>query len=120
MESRPARSSTSVLGTLSCHLIPRMRLRHRRWKLFSFFSWAAYVDHASLEYRRVLRTQALYTFIFVFSVRLLLDHTLLWSLDITAAAFAHPVVDLRFQGDIGADDRPQVLEPIDHVEFLTP
>ena len=88
MEGKPTCSSTSVLETLSCHLIPKMRLRHRRWKLFSFFSWAEYVDHASLEYRRVLRTQALYTFIYVLSVRLLLDHTLLLSLDTTTAAFA--------------------------------
>ena len=31
-----------------------------------------------------------------------------------------PAVDLRLQGDVGADDIPPVLEPIDHVEFLTP
>ena len=31
-----------------------------------------------------------------------------------------PAVDLRFQADVGADDRPQVLEAINHVEFLTP
>ena len=88
MEGRPAHLSTLVMGTLSRRLILRMHLRHRRWNLFSFFSWAEYVDHASLQYRRVHRTQALYSFIFVFSVRLLLDHTLLWSLDITTAAFA--------------------------------
>ena len=36
----------------------------------------------------MLKTQALYTCILVFAVRLLLDHTLLWSLDMTAEAFA--------------------------------
>ena len=33
-----ARSSTSVLVILSCQEMSRMRLRHRRWKLFNFFS----------------------------------------------------------------------------------
>ena len=33
-----ARSSTSVLVTLSCQEMSRMRLRHRKGKLFNFFS----------------------------------------------------------------------------------
>ena len=53
-----AHSRTSAFDTLSCHLMRRMRRRHLRWKLLSFFSWLAYVVHASLLYRRVLSTQA--------------------------------------------------------------
>ena len=37
-----APSSTSVLITLSCQEMSRMRLRHRRWKLFNFFSCHVY------------------------------------------------------------------------------
>ena len=36
---RPARSSTSVSGTLSCHLTPRSFLRLVVWKWFSLFAW---------------------------------------------------------------------------------
>ena len=35
---RPERSRTSVFGTLSLQLMPRMQWRHRRWKLFSLRS----------------------------------------------------------------------------------
>ena len=36
----------------------------------------------------MLRTQALYTCILVFTVRLLLSRTLVWNFDMTAKAFA--------------------------------
>ena len=49
MDGSPARSSTTVFGILSCHRMLSMRLRQRRWKLFSLFSWAAHVVQVSLE-----------------------------------------------------------------------
>ena len=39
MLGAPARIKTTLLDTLSCHLIPRIRRRHLRWKLFNFLSW---------------------------------------------------------------------------------
>ena len=41
MLGRPARDRTSVLGTLSCHDIPRMRRRILMWKVFSRLSCLA-------------------------------------------------------------------------------
>ena len=41
MLGRPARDRTSVLGTLSCHDIPRMRRRISLWKVFSRLSCLA-------------------------------------------------------------------------------
>ena len=53
-----ARFKTSALVTLSCHFMCKIRRKHLRWKLSSFFSWPAYVVHASLLYKSVLSTQA--------------------------------------------------------------
>ena len=60
----PAWCNTSLGVLLSCcHLMARILLKHRRWKLFSLFSWMDFVFHDSLPYKRVLSTQACYTFI---------------------------------------------------------
>ena len=75
MLGRPARDSTSLLVTLSCHDIPRMRRRLLMWKVFRRLPCLAYVVHVSLPYSRVLMTQVLYTAILVFVVNLGLIHT---------------------------------------------
>ena len=75
MVGRPARDRTSTLVTLSCQDMPKMRRMLLTWQLFSLFSCLAYVIHVSLPYNKVLRTQALYTAIFVFTVSLVFDHT---------------------------------------------
>ena len=58
MLREPAFSSTAVLVILSCHVMPRIRRRQRRWKLSRRFSCLAYVVQDSLLYSRVLRTHA--------------------------------------------------------------
>ena len=74
MVGRPARDRTSTLVTLSCQDMPKMRRMLLTWKVLSLFSCLAYVVHISLPYNKVLRTQALYTAIFVFTVSLVFDH----------------------------------------------
>lgn len=64
-----------MLGTLSCHDIPRMRRMLLMWKVFRRLSCLAYVVHVSLLYSSVLMTQTLYTAIKVFTVSLGLVHT---------------------------------------------
>ena len=44
----PAFSSINVLVTLSCHMIPRIRLRQRMWNTFNHFSWCARIVQDSL------------------------------------------------------------------------
>ena len=39
MDGTPALKSTSLLGTLSCHVIPRILGRQLRWNTSSFCSW---------------------------------------------------------------------------------
>ena len=75
MLGRPARDKNSVLGTLSCHDIARMRRRLLMWKVVRRLSCLVYVVHVSLPYSSVLITQALYTAILVFLVNLELVHT---------------------------------------------
>ena len=43
-----ARNRTSLFGTLPCHLMPRMRRRHLKWKLLSLRSRDVQVVHACL------------------------------------------------------------------------
>ena len=81
MEGSLVCSSMSMSGIPCCHHMPSMHLRQRKWKQFSLLSWAVYVVQVSLGLRRVLKMQALYTCILVFTFRLPLDHTLLWSSD---------------------------------------
>ena len=66
---------TSVLDTLSCQDMPRIRQMLLRWKELSLFSCLAYVVLFSLPYISVLTTQALYTTNLVFTVSLGLVHT---------------------------------------------
>ena len=75
MLGRLARDGTSVLDTLSCQDMPRIRRMFLRWKELSLFSFLAYVVHVSLPYIGVLTTQALYTTTLVFTVSLGLVHT---------------------------------------------
>ena len=77
MLGRPALDRTSVLllGTLSCHDIPRMRRMLVVWKVFRRLSCLAYVVHVSLPYISVRMAQALYTAILVFTISLGLVHT---------------------------------------------
>ena len=49
MLGRPARDRTSVLGTLSCHDIPRTRQRVLMWKVFRHLSCLACVVHVLLR-----------------------------------------------------------------------
>ena len=50
---------TSVLVTLSCHLMHRVRRGSGgRKKLFTLFSYLAYVVYASQPYKKVLRMHA--------------------------------------------------------------
>ena len=44
----PAFSSTTLFVTLSCHVIPRIRLRQRMWNTFNLFSWFACIVQDSL------------------------------------------------------------------------
>ena len=37
----PAFTTTTLFVTLSCHVIPRIRLRQRMWNTFNLFSWCA-------------------------------------------------------------------------------
>ena len=55
----PACSRTTLFGTLSCQVIPKMCCRQHIWKVFSFLSCHAQRVQDSLQYRSVLRTQAL-------------------------------------------------------------
>ena len=59
MLGRFALSRTSVLETLSCQAMFKMRLRLRRWKVLSLCSCRACSTQDSLPYRSVLSTQAL-------------------------------------------------------------
>ena len=96
MLGRPARDRTSLLGTLSCHDIPRMRRRLLMWKVFRRLSCLAYVVHVSLPYSSVLMTQALYTAILVLVINLGLIHTyFLSSTGIEAPLFSYFPVCMR-------------------------
>ena len=70
--------------------MPSMCLRHWRWKLLRRFSCFAYVVHASLSSRRVLRTQAWYIGTLVFSVNMLFSHTLLDTIQYNNTLFIRP------------------------------
>ena len=48
MSWHPALCNASAFEILSCHFIPRIRLKHLRWKVFNFFSCQEYVAHVSL------------------------------------------------------------------------
>ena len=61
MLGRFALSRPSVLGTLSCQAMFKMRLRLRRWKVLSLCSFRACSTQDSLPNRSVLSTNALYT-----------------------------------------------------------
>ena len=50
MLGRLARNRTSVLDTLSCKNMPRIRWMLLRWKELSLFSCLAYVVHVTLPY----------------------------------------------------------------------
>ena len=75
MLGRLARDRTSVLDTLSCQDMLRIRRMLLGWKELSLFFCLAYVVQVSLPYISVLTTQALYTTILVFTVSLGLVHT---------------------------------------------
>lgn len=51
----PACSSTAVLGTFSCHVMPRIRRRQRRFKFSRRFSCLAYVVQYLLIYSKNAR-----------------------------------------------------------------
>ena len=60
----PAHSRTTLFGTLSCQVILKMHRRRCIWNMFNFPSWhfpswCAQRVQDSLQYRSVLRTQAL-------------------------------------------------------------
>ena len=55
----PAHSRTTLFGTLSCQVISKIRQRQRIWNRFSFLSCRAQSVQDSVQYRSVLRTQAL-------------------------------------------------------------
>lgn len=50
MVGRPARDRTSVLVTLSCQDMPKIRWILLRWKVLKLFSCLAYAVHVSLPY----------------------------------------------------------------------
>ena len=64
-------SRTVLFGTLSCQVMSSMRQRQGMWKVLSFLFYYEWRVHESLPYRSVLKTQALYTRILVFSVSFL-------------------------------------------------
>ena len=73
----PARVRASSLLMCCCQEIPRIRLMHRWWKVFSLCSCLEERVQHWLPYMRVLRTQAWYTAILVLVVSLVFSHTLL-------------------------------------------
>ena len=99
MVGRPARDRTSTLVTLSCHDMPKMRRMLLTWKVLSLFSCLACVVHVSLPYNKVLRTQALYTAIFVFMVSLVFDHTQKGA-SVCCSRLSNPLIDLSVQGEV--------------------
>ena len=88
MLGRLARARTSVSGILSCHTMPRRRLRLVVWKWFSFVAWRLNTVQVSQPYSSVVRTTALYTLILVSWVMQRLYQTFCWSLAKAALALA--------------------------------
>ena len=62
MLGRHARDRTSVLGTLSCQDIPRMRQMLLMWKVFRRLSCLAYVVHVSLPYSSVVMARVVHCY----------------------------------------------------------
>ena len=86
MLGRFALSRTSVLGTLSCQVMFKMRLRLRRWKGLSLCSCRACRTQDSLPYGSVVSTHALDTWILVLSVSFPFFQTLFVRLDMVVEA----------------------------------
>lgn len=86
-----------MLSTLSRHVMPRIQCKHCWWKLFSLFSWDAYVDQASLPCSRVLTAQAWLTWSFVCLDRVLFDCTLFQSFALTQS---RALLSIRMEGRV--------------------
>ena len=76
------------------------------WKAFSLPSWCEYRVYVSLPCRRVLSTQAWYTFIFVLSVSMVFSHTFFVRRAMAVAAL--PILTLS---SASRDKLLEIVEP---------
>ena len=74
--------------------------------------------HVSLPYFSVLKTQALYTTILVFSVNLGLVHTREVRRASVVAAFPNPLINLCVQGEVVSDGGAKIFELFNDIELI--
>ena len=109
----------SVLGTLSCQEMWWIRRRQRRWKVLNFLSCWAQVVQVLLPCSSVLRTQALYTAIFVFVESLRFSQTRVVRRASVVAAFPIRLLSsTSIQRQVVRDGWPKVGKLVDSFQLV--
>ena len=110
MLKQSALRSTSVSGVQVCQLILRIRRRHLWWNLSGHSRCRRYVVQVSNEYRRVLRTDDLYTLILVFREIVRSDHTLFSNFPKAAQMY------FSIQGSLSRQSAPEIYESVSYIQ----